>query len=153
MKELIEDYKRKIESAKELSEGLVDSKTGAIESMSAYERIRTKGGEYRAFVTALEREIKKPISVCDVWVIQVWYGESIDYFYLSEEEAKAEATKRKNDFRKHKRELHHAMTDEEFEKYFESSYKTMNYKALTLSDAMWEVKDLAVMESELNDFR
>ena len=149
MKILIEDYQRRLKTAEKLiKEDETPISRVGIERLA---RLQTKASEYRTVISELEREMRKEIRVGDVWVIQLWYGDTPDYFYLSKEEAERIAQGDKERFYNNQRKLHADMSDEEFKTHYENNYKHLKYRVCTLSDAMYDAKEQAIIHAQHPD--
>lgn len=139
MKTLIEDYRRRIVSAKNMAKEIIPDNN--MSKMAQIARLNTKAAEYRNFVAELEREYKPKLSAYnEVWVIQSYAGSSIDEVFIDQEAAEKEAKRIKDEFIAHHRQVFKDMSDEEWEKHVERNYKDL-FKVVTLDDAIDSIKD------------
>ncbi len=56
MKQLIEDYKRRLDTINQMIENFKSN--GSINDIRKYERLKTKAAEFRTFIAEMERELK-----------------------------------------------------------------------------------------------
>ena len=145
MKELIEDYKRKLKTVTDMLLKMKDS--GSVNDIKKFERLNTKASEYRSFIVDLEREYNKEISVEDIYCFQVWYGEQISHVYLSRDLAEKAAKEAEAQWRTSKRLLHEEMSDQEFEAYYKDQFKSFAYKVQSLDDAIRDSVDNTLIEN------
>ena len=139
MKQLIEDYRRRLATVKKTLETTSD--TGSMNDIAKMSRLRTKQGEYEAIIAELEREYKSKLSVyTEVWVVQDYPGCGIEEVFIDQEDAEKAAKARKDEYVAHYRQVNKSMSDEEWEKYVEQNYKYM-FKVISLDDAIWNIKD------------
>lgn len=140
MKQLIEDYKRRLKTA----EGMIKEDETPISrvGIERLERLQTKASAYRTFIAELEREYKSKLSAYeDVWVIQEHFGAGIDNVFINKEDAEKEAKERYDEYIAYYRNVNKRMSEEEWEKYVEKNYRTIKFKVISLDDAIYDIKD------------
>lgn len=145
MKQLIEDYKRRLKTVNEMLESEKDS-NGSINDVKKFERLHTKAGEYRTIIAELERVLREGIPTSDVFCIQTWYGESVSRIYLDKEIAQRQADEDRVSWKAYRRTVLKDLNDEEFEKYFKSESSHMAYRVQDLDDAIRDIKEDAIIE-------
>jgi hypothetical protein len=145
MKQLIEDYKRRLKTVNEMLESEKDS-NGSINDVKRFERLHTKASEFRTIIAELERVLREGIPTSEVFCIQTWYGQSIDRVYLDKEIAEKQAVEDKARWRQYRREVLKDLNDEEFEKYFKSESSHMAYRVQDLDDAIHDIKEDAIID-------
>lgn len=59
MKQLIEDYKRRLKTVEEMSKAFESN--GSVSDIQKKERLTTKASEYRTFISEMERELKNVV--------------------------------------------------------------------------------------------
>jgi len=145
MKELIEDYKRKLKTVTDMLLKMKDS--GSVNDIKKFERLNTKASEYRSFIVDLERAYNKEISAEDIYCFQVWYGEHMSYVYLNREQAEKAANEAQAVWKASRREVHKDMSDEQFEAYYKDQFRSFQYKVQSLDDAIRDTVDNALIEN------
>ena len=141
MKQLIEDYIRRLKTAKEMKDDLIQVPNAMIVDHEKYERLTIKIGCYNTIIAELQREYKSKLSAyTDVWVIQTFAGCEVDNVFINKEDAEKEAEKNRTEYLAHYRKVNKRMNDEEWEKFAEKEYKN-KFKVVSLDDAIYEIKD------------
>lgn len=135
MKILIEDYQRRLKTAKKMLEDMANSHVVSVEKRI---RIETKASEYRTFIAEMERELRNGVSLFDLWVVQQWVGEKPEQVYFSEDDAKTQALLMEDNLVNRIRKSHSDMSEKEFKGYFKQSYGSFHFKVMNLDDALYE---------------
>ena len=136
MKQLIEDYKRRLATVNEMIEESANARKGIEE----HQRLLTKAGMFRTFIAELEREFKSKLSATEeVWVIQDHFASDVDHVFIDKEEAEKEAEQRKEEFLTYYRKVNKRMSDEEWKKYAET-FKN-KFTVITLDQAIDNIRD------------
>ena len=145
MKELIEDYKRRLATVTLALLNMKD-KSGSIQDIKKFERLTTKASGYNTIIAELEKVMREGISTSEIFCIQTWYGQSIDRVYLDKEIAQQQADEDRARWRKHRRDILKDLSEEEFEKYYEQESRSFIYKVQDLQDAISDIKEDGIME-------
>ena len=135
MKQIIEDYKRRLKTGHEMLKNLQGE-----EHLDAHQRISIKCAQYRAVIVELERAFKPKLKALDeVWVVEDHFACDVDHVFTDQEEAEKEAKQRKEEFLTYYRKVNKRMNDEEWEKYAET-FKN-KFRVITLDQAIDNIKD------------
>ena len=144
MKELIEDYKRRLATVNLALLKMKDS--GSVQDIKKFERLTTKASGYRTIIAELEKVMREGISTSEIFCIQTWYGQSIERVYLDKEIAQRQAYEDRARWRKHRRDILKDLSEEEFEKYYKEESRSFIYKVQDLQDAISDIKEDGIME-------
>jgi len=150
MKILIEDYQRRLKTITKTIETTTD--TGSRNDIAKMARLNAKASEYRTFIAEMERELRKGVSIYDLWVVQIGYGDRPETVYHSKEEAEMVALMKHNEYKDSIRKANEVMSDSEFEDHYKNAYaKYLKYKVRTLDDALYEYGEACRDEHLLNE--
>ena len=144
MKELIEDYKRRLATVNLALLKMKDS--GSVQDIKKFERLTTKASGYRTIIAELEKVMREGISTSEIFCIQTWYGQSIDRVYLDKEIAQQQADEDRARWKASRRAILKDLNDEEFEKYYKEESRSFIYKVQDLQDAISDIKEDGIME-------
>ena len=145
MKELIEDYKRRLKTVNELLLKMKDS--GSVNDIKKFERLNTKASEYRTFIAELEKVYNNPISAQEVFTVQTCYGDQPTEIFLDKEVAIKFAKADEAKWKQSRRNIHLEMSEQEFEDYYKDQFRSFQYKVQDLEDAQFDLVNNVITEN------
>ena len=139
MKQLIEDYKRRLKTVGEIIDAT--SNTGSINDQKKLERLMTKQGMINTIIAELEREYKSKFSAYDeLWVVASSSGADVDHVFIDKEDAEKEAKRLLKEYLEYYRDVNKKMSDEEWEEFSKDDRK-FRFKVIPLDDAIYNIKE------------
>ena len=132
MKQLIEDYKRRLKTVGEIID--TTSNTGSINDQKKLERLMTKQGMINTIIAELEREYN------ELWVVASSSGADVDHVFIDKEDAEKEAKRLLEEYLEYYRDVNKKMSDEEWEEFSKDDRK-FRFKVIPLDDAIYNIKE------------
>ena len=134
MKQLIEDYKRRLKTVGEIID--TTSNTGSINDQKKLERLMTKQGMINTIIAELYL-LEVMLLRC---VVASSSGADVDHVFIDKEDAEKEAKRLLKEYLEYYRDVNKKMSDEEWEEFSKDDRK-FRFKVIPLDDAIYNIKE------------